>query len=289
MRLEGKVALITGATGGMVSSSARLFAKEGAVVLVSGRDRDEGEALVKEITDGGGRAVFVELDTTDYGQWDDAVSRTESEFGGLHVLMNVVGTNDLTVIPDTDPKEWNRIFEVNVTSTMVGIQTCAPLMKESGGGSIINIGSVAGLTGAPGGAYSASKWALEGLSRHAAYVLADWGIRSNVIQPGFIETKMTAAIKSNPIVKRMAKKQMSDQVLLRRAGNADEIGYTALFLASDESSYITGTDIVVDGGWVTAAPYLSDDRRHHMLQILRTKEAVEEKRDAVEEFLRRHL
>lgn len=289
MRLENKVALITGATGGMGSSSARLFAREGAAVVVAARHKDQGDALVSEITDAGGRAIYVELDTTDYGQWADVVNRIKSEFGALHVLMNVVGTNDLTVIPDTDPSEWNRIFEVNVTATMVGIQTCAPLMRDSGGGSIINIGSVAGLTGAPGGAYSASKWALEGLSRHTAYVLADWGIRSNVIQPGFIETKMTAAIKSNPLVKRMAKKQMSDQVLLRREGKADEIGYTALFLASDESSYITGTDIVVDGGWVTAAPYLSGDRRHHMLQLLRTKEAAKDKKEAVEEFFKRHL
>jgi NAD(P)-dependent dehydrogenase (short-subunit alcohol dehydrogenase family) len=273
----------------MGSSSARLFAKEGAAVVVAARHQDQGDALVSEITDAGGKALFMHLDTTNYGQWDDAVSRIEKEFGGLHVLMNVVGTNDLTVIPDTDPKEWNRIFEVNVTSTMVGIQACAPLMKESGGGSIINIGSVAGLTGAPGGAYSASKWALEGLSRHAAYVLADWGIRSNVIQPGFIETKMTAAIQSNPLVKRMSKKAMNDVVMLRREGKADEIGYTALFLASDESSYITGTDIVVDGGWVSAAPYLGNDRRHHMLQLLRTKEAVKEKKEAVEEFFQRHF
>jgi NAD(P)-dependent dehydrogenase (short-subunit alcohol dehydrogenase family) len=165
MRLEGKVALITGATGGMGSASARLFATEGAAVLVAARHQDQGDALVKEMTDAGGKAIFVHLDSTEYGQWDDAVRRAKKEFGALHVLMNVVGTNDLTVIPDTDPAEWNRIFEINVTATMVGIQACAPLMKESGGGSIINIGSVGGLTGAPGGAYSASKWALEGLSR----------------------------------------------------------------------------------------------------------------------------
>lgn len=289
MRLENKVALITGATGGMGSSSARLFAREGATVVVAARHKDEGDALVKEIAGAGGIAMFVKLDTTDYKQWGDVVAKIKSKFGALHVLMNVVGSNDLTVLGDTDPVEWNRIFEINVTATMVGIQTCAPLMKESGGGSIVNIGSVAGTTGTPSGAYSSSKWALEGLSRHAAYVYADWGIRSNVIQPGFIETKMTAAIKSNPLIKRIAKKQMSDQVLLRREGKADEIGYTALFLASDESSYITGTDIVVDGGWVTAAPYLSGDRRHHMLDLLRAKEAAKDKKEAVEEFMRRHL
>jgi NAD(P)-dependent dehydrogenase (short-subunit alcohol dehydrogenase family) len=118
--------------------------------------------------------------------------------GGLHVLMNIVGTNELTVIPNISMEQWNRVFEVNVNATLMGIQTCAPLMRDSGGGSIINIGSVAGITGTFSAAYSASKWALEGLSRAAAYTLADWGIRCNVIQPGFIETDMTKAIASNP-------------------------------------------------------------------------------------------
>jgi NAD(P)-dependent dehydrogenase (short-subunit alcohol dehydrogenase family) len=289
MRLENKVALITGATGGMGSSSARLFAQEGAAVLVAARHEDQGDALVKEITAAGGRAIYVHLETTDYDEWDKVVAKAESEFGGLHVLMNVVGTNDLTLIPEIEPEEWNRIFEINVTATLMGIQACAPLMQESGGGSIINIGSVAGTGATPSAAYSASKWALEGLSANAAYALADWGIRSNVIHPGFIATKMTAKIASNPIVKRIMKKQMNDTILLRREGTSDEIGYTALFLASDESSYITGEAILVDGGWATAASYLGNDRRHHMLQLLRAKDSAAEKKEAVEEFFRRHL
>jgi 3alpha(or 20beta)-hydroxysteroid dehydrogenase len=289
MRLKDKVALVTGATGGMGSSSARLFAAEGAAVLVAARHEDQGDALVKEITDAGGKALYVHLDTTDYDEWDRVVATAKSEFGGLNILMNVVGTNDLTVMPDIKPEDWNRIFEINVTATLVGIQTCAPLMKDSGGGSIINIGSVAGTGANFSAAYSASKWALEGLSGSAAYVLADWGIRSNIIHPGFIATKMTAKIKSNPIVKRMAKKQMDDMILLRREGTADEIGYTALFLASDESSYITGQSILVDGGWAAAAAYLGTERRHHMLQLLRAKDSAAEKKEAVEEFLRRHF
>src|SRR5271156_6394967 len=141
------------------------------------------------------------------------------------------------------------------------------LIKESGGGSIVNIGSVAGINGNFGTAYSSSKWALEGLSRSAAYVYADWGIRCNVIQPGWIETDLTASMSSNPIVKKMQSSVMNNTVLLRRSGKADEIAYTALFLASDESSYITGTDIVVDGGWFSSAPYLTNERSHHMLQF----------------------
>jgi NAD(P)-dependent dehydrogenase (short-subunit alcohol dehydrogenase family) len=130
--------------------------------------------------------------------------------------------------PSVDIEEWNKIFEINVTGTLRGIQTCAPLMKESGRGSIVNIGSVAGITGNFGTDYSSSKWALEGLSRSAAYFYADWGIRSNVIQPGWIETDLTASMESNPIVKRMQKKMLKNTVLLRRSGNAEDIANTAL-------------------------------------------------------------
>jgi NAD(P)-dependent dehydrogenase (short-subunit alcohol dehydrogenase family) len=172
------------------------------------------------------------------------------------------------MLPDIDLAAWNKIFEINVTATMVGMQTCAPLIRDSGGGAIVNIGSVGGLSGTFSTAYSSSKWALEGLSRSAAYVYADWGIRCNVIQPGFIATKMTAPIHSNPAMKQMVDQQMNETVLLRRMGQPEEIANTALFLASDESSYITGTDIVVDGGWFSAAAYLTTERRNHMLEAM---------------------
>jgi NAD(P)-dependent dehydrogenase (short-subunit alcohol dehydrogenase family) len=269
MRLDNKIALITGATGGMGRASARLFAKEGATVVVAARKLDRGNALVKEITNAGGRALFVELDVTNPDQWADVVGQTEQAYGGLHVLMNIVGTNEMTLLPNIAVEQWNRVFETNVTSILVGIQTCAPLMTASGGGSIVNIGSVAGITGAFSAAYSASKWALEGLSRSVAYVLADSHIRCNVIQPGFIETDMTAAMSSNPVAKKQSELTMNNSVLLRRAGKAEEIANTALFLASDESSYITGTDIVVDGGWFSSAPYLTNERSHGMLDQLR--------------------
>jgi NAD(P)-dependent dehydrogenase (short-subunit alcohol dehydrogenase family) len=275
MRLPNKVALITGGTGGMGSASARLFAQEGAAVAIAARHEEPGIGLVKEITDAGGRAMFVRMDTTLQADWDNAVRAIKNSYGALHVLMNIVGANDLVMFPEIDIEQWNKIFEINVTGTLRGIQTCAPLMKESGGGSIINIGSEAGITGNFSTAYSASKWALEGLSRSAAYVYADWGIRCNVIQPGFIETNMTKGIASNAIAKRTFKKTMENTILLRRAGKAEEIGYTALFLASDESSYITGTDIVVDGGWFSSAPYLGNERSHHMLELSKAKEKIE--------------
>jgi len=280
MRLANKVALITGGYGGMGRASARLFAREGAAVVIAGRKEDKGTALAKEINDAGGKALFVKLDVTDPNQWADAVKRIQEQFGALHILMNIVGSNALQMIPDVDLAAWNQMFETNVTSILVGIQTCAPLMRASGGGSIINIGSVAGITGNFSTAYSSSKWALEGLSRSAAYLLADWGIRCNMIQPGFIETDMTAPMAANPLFKLISKGTFNNTVLLRRVGKAEEIASAALFLASDESSYMTGTDIVVDGGWVTTAPYLINARRNHMLTLLK-------RRGAVEKFLNR--
>jgi NAD(P)-dependent dehydrogenase (short-subunit alcohol dehydrogenase family) len=263
-----------------VALSARLFAKEGATVFIAGRNEERGGALAAEINEAGGKAHFVELDVVKQDQWDAAVACVKAQAGALHILMNIVGSNALVRFPKIDIDEWNKLFEVNVTGTLRGIQTCAPLIKESAGGSIVNIGSVAGITGNFGTAYSSFKWALEGLSRSAAYVYADWGIRCNVIQPGWTETDLTASMRANPIIKKMQANAMNNTVLLRRSGKAEEIAYTALFLASDESSYITGTDIVVDGGWFSCAPYLANDRSHHMLQLLDTKDKAEHPKEA---------
>ena len=143
MRLERKVALITGGYGGMGRASARLFAKEGATVFIAGRNEERGDALVAEINEAGGKAHFVELDVVKQDQWDGAIVHVKEHAGALHVLMNIVGSNALVRLPKVDIDEWNKIFEINVTGTLRGIQTCAPLIRESGGGSIVNIGSVA--------------------------------------------------------------------------------------------------------------------------------------------------
>jgi NAD(P)-dependent dehydrogenase (short-subunit alcohol dehydrogenase family) len=289
MRLKDKVALITGGYGGMGRASARLFAKEGATVAIAGRNHERGETLAKEITDAGGKAFFVDLEVTDQSQWDAAVDQIRTQAGALHILMNIVGSNAMVMFPKIDIEAWNEIFEINVVGTLRGIQTCAPLIKDSGGGSIVNIGSLAGITGGPGAGYSSSKWALEGLSRSAAYIYADWGIRCNVIQPGWIDTDLTASMKKNILIREVQEHSLNNTVLLRRAGRAEEIGYTALFLASDESSYITGTDIIVDGGWFSSAPYLGNERSHHMLSLLHAKDTAQEKKEQVEAFFKRYF
>lgn len=153
-------------------------------MFVAGRSHERGDALVAEIKGEGGNAHFVDLDVVQQDQWDAAMEQVKEQAGALHVLMNIVGSNALVKFPEIDIEQWNRIFETNVTSVVRAIQTCAPIIQESGGGSIVNIGSVGGMAGTFSTGYSASKWALEGLSRSAAYVYADWGIQSNVIQPG---------------------------------------------------------------------------------------------------------
>lgn len=268
MRLEGKVALITGATGGMGTATARMFAKEGATTLIAARHDDLAAPLVNDITEAGGRASFARLEITNAQHWEAAVEQAKKEYGGLNILVNTAATNAPVMFPQVDIDAWNKVFETNVTAMMVGIQICAPLIRDSGGGSIINIGSVAGLSGSLTTAYSSSKWAVEGLSRSAAYIYADWGIRCNVIQPGMIATNMTAPMIDNPAMKAIFDQQINDTVLLRRMGQPDEIAATALFLASDESSYITGTDVIVDGGWTSAAAYLTNERRNHMLETM---------------------
>jgi NAD(P)-dependent dehydrogenase (short-subunit alcohol dehydrogenase family) len=185
-------------------------------------------------------------------------------FGGLHILVNAAETDQLSMITNTDVQTWNQVFAVNLNGTLMGIQTCAPLMKESGGGSIVNIGSVAGITGSYSSAYSASKWGLEGLSRSAAYIYSDWGIRCNVLQAGSVAQDTP----ENDELSIVPEPLIHDAVLLRRQAKPEEIANAVLFLASEDSSYITGNDLVVDGGWSSTAPYLASERQNHWLETL---------------------
>ncbi len=263
MRFPNKVALITGAAGGVGSASARLFAKEGACLVITDENEELGDALAKEITATGGKAFFARLDVTDQKQWKGAVKQVKEKFGALHILVNAAETHEHSLVTQADLKTWNQVFAVNLTGTLIGIQTCAPLMKASGGGAIVNIGSVAGISGSFSSAYSSSKWGLEGLSRSAAYTLADWGIRCNVIHTGMLALDSQA----DPV----AEQAINDSILLRRRGKPEEIAYAILFLASEDSSYITGNDLVVDGGWSSAAPTLAHDRPNHLLERLLEK------------------
>ena len=252
MRLQNKVAIVTGSTSGIGLAIAKLFAREGAKVVVAARKEEVAKQVVSEIKAEGGEATFIKLEVTDKAQWEDAVKQVKEIYGGLHILVNNAGTNEMCALPHVDVDQWNKIMAINVTGPMMGIQACAPLMKESGGGSIVNISSLAGMLGTPGTAYTTSKWALRGLSASAAYGLSNWGIRSNVICPGFIEhTNLTNAIEAQS----GGQNPLATFALVGRSGEPMELAQAALFFASDESSYVTGIDMPVDGGLYDAGIY----------------------------------
>ena len=233
-------------------------------------------ALAEEISDAGGKAFFVQLDVTDQKQWDAAVERIRDETGALHILMNIVGSNALVMLPEVDIEAWNKMFEVNVTAALVGMQTCAPLIKDSGGGSIVNIGSVAGITGTSRLPTRRPSGHSKGSHGPPPTSTRTRGSAATSSSLGSLRSDMTQAMSSNFAVKKLQEHTMGNTVLLRRSGKADEIAYTALFLASDESSYITGTDIVVDGGWFSSAPISATNAHIHMLSLLK-KDQLQEK------------
>lgn len=244
-RLAGKVALITGASGGQGQSQARMFVREGAAVVLGDVVDARGRALAKEIVAGGGRALYVHLDVCSLDGWTSAVRKAKKAFGALHILVNNAGVVSRTGIQSISEEEWRRVLDINLTGPMYGCRACAPLMRESGGGSIVNISSTAGLIGHTGVAYVASKWALRGITKTAALEYLDWGIRVNSIHPAQVtDTGMSGSATEGY---RYANQRVMP---MKRSAVPDEVTNAVLFLASDESSYITANEVVVDGGAV---------------------------------------
>jgi 3alpha(or 20beta)-hydroxysteroid dehydrogenase len=237
-RLEGKVAIITGAARGQGEAEARLFVAEGARVLLADIRDEEGEAVASDLGDA---AAYVHLDVTDAAQWEAAVAHAEERFGPVSVLVNNAGILHFAPIDRTDPEDFERVLRVNVHGVFLGIRAVTPSMVRAGGGSIVNISSTAGLQGLPSlGAYVASKWAVRGLTKTAAMDLGPKGIRVNSVHPGGIDTPMVAGTPADaPFYKRLP---------VPRMGRPEEAARAVLFLASDESSYVTGAELAVDGG-----------------------------------------
>ena len=245
-RFTDKVVLITGAGGGLGGVQARMFAEQGAAVIVADLARDRGKATVAAIRKSGGSALFVELDVSSQSSWQRAVSRIKREHGALNVLVNNAGIVSRTGVRELPLEEWQRVIGVNLTGVMLGIQAAAPLMRDTGGGSIVNIGSTSSVIGHPGIAYATSKWGVRGITRSAALDLLEWGIRVNVVHPAQIgDTLMTAS--GTPGYRYASERVMP----LKRAARSEEVAQAVLFLASDEASYINATEIVVDGGAVS--------------------------------------
>lgn len=241
-RVDGKVALISGGARGMGAAHARMLVAEGAKVVIGDILDDEGAALAAELGDA---ARYVHLDVTDSEQWDAAVTTAVDAFGLLNVLVNNAGIVALGKIGKFDMAQWQKVIDVNLTGTFQGMQAVVASMRAAGGGSIINVSSVEGLRGAPMvHPYVASKWAVRGLAKSAALELGRYNIRVNSLHPGFIKTPMTEHFPDDMVI-----------TPLGRPGQPDEVATFVVFLASDESSFATGSEFVADGGLVTDVPH----------------------------------
>ena len=247
MRLQGKVALISGGSRGMGAVEAALFAKEGAKVVVGDVREDEGRSLVEKITGEGGDAVFVPLDVTKETDWEAAVAEAVDRYGKLDVLVNNAGVSARGTIEETTVADWDWVMDINAKGVFLGTRCAIPEMRKAGGGSIINISSQLGLVGMKESSpqYQASKGAVRLFTKAAAIQYASEGIRVNSVHPGPIVTPMTEARRSDAAVQQM----MVSRIPLGRYGEAEDVAYGVLYLASDESSFVTGSELVIDGGW----------------------------------------
>ncbi|WP_405783456.1 SDR family NAD(P)-dependent oxidoreductase [Streptomyces sp. NBC_00859] len=244
VRLDGKVALITGAGRGQGAVEARLFAEAGARIVVTDVREDEGREVAAGL---GSAAVFVPHDVSDAASWDRAVATAVRSFGRLDVLVNNAALWRTEPVDTETQENFELLFRVNLLGPFLGIKAAVPALREAGGGSVVNISSTAGLVGiARHAAYGSSKFGLRGLSKHAALDLAPDGIRVNSVHPGMVDTPMVAGALGQD-----AGQREHPRVPLRRMGRPSEVAELVRFLASDASSYITGAEFTVDGGLTT--------------------------------------
>ena len=245
MRLENKVALISGGARGMGAVEAKLFAQEGAKVVIGDILEDEGHRTEAEINESGGECVFVRLDVTSEESWQSAVSEAVDRFGKLDILVNNAGIYRTHNVTETSAAEWDQVMDINAKGVFLGTKVAIPAMKDNGSGSIVNISSVAGLVGnLMSSAYTASKGAVRLLTKSTAIQYARDGIRCNSVHPGTIVTDMTAPMLADDAYRE----DRINRTPIGRLGTADDVAYGVLFLASDEASFMTGSELVIDGG-----------------------------------------
>ena len=229
----------------MGAAEARLFAQEGCKVAIGDLREDEGQKVEAEINETGGECIYLRLDVIDEASWQAALAATVARFGKLNILVNNAGIYRTERVEETSVELWDQVMEINAKGVFLGTKHAIPELRQAGGGSIINISSTAGLVGSNmSAAYSASKGAVRLFTKATAIQYAQDGIRANSIHPGTIQTDMTAALLADPDHYQ----ERLDRTPLRRIGKPEDVAYGALFLASDESSFMTGSELVIDGG-----------------------------------------
>jgi NAD(P)-dependent dehydrogenase (short-subunit alcohol dehydrogenase family) len=245
LRLEGKTALVTGAARGIGAAVARVFAAEGAGVALTDILSAPGEQVREAISAAGGTASFSELDVTSEPDWRRVVDDVLDRFGDLDILVNNAGIYERNTVEELDLETWKQVMEVNADSVFLGTKACIPAMRRSGGGSIVNIASVASMRGSQWStAYHASKGAVAVFTRSAAVQYGRYGIRVNSVHPGAIDTDMLDQVYIDDGLRH----QRIGAMPLRRSGSPEEVAKAVLFFASDDSSYVTGSELRVDGG-----------------------------------------
>ncbi len=245
-RLDGKVAIISGGARGQGATEARMFAREGAKVVLGDVLDEEGKQVEAQINESGGDATYVHLDVTREGDWRSAVETAVGRYGKLDILVNNAGILIRKSLEETTVEDWDRIMGVNAKGVFLGTKQAIPAMRRAGGGSIINISSTAGLVGSPNGSpsYTATKGAVRLLTKATAIQYAKEGIRCNSVHPGPIDTEMIRDTLTDPA--RL--EQRMERLPMGRVGKPEDIAYGVLYLASDESSFVTGSELVIDGG-----------------------------------------
>lgn len=245
VRLANKIALISGAAQGIGAATARLFAAEGAKVALADIHEENGRRLQSEITAASGQALFLRMDATREEDWQQTVAATVHEFGKLDILVNSAGIYRRANLEQTTADEWDLVMSVNVRGVFLGTKAAIPAMRKAGGGSIVNLSSVSGLIGGPySTAYNASKGAVRLLSKSTAVQYAREGIRCNSVHPAPVETDMLSLVFPD----EPSRRERLAEIPMGRFGTVEEVAQALLFLASDESSYMTGSELVIDGG-----------------------------------------
>ncbi|WP_103026946.1 SDR family NAD(P)-dependent oxidoreductase [Salinibacter altiplanensis] len=245
-RVGGKIVLITGAGHGIGQKTAELLANEGARVAVTDIDEKAGPATVDRIADAGGEAAFFQHDVTSETDWMRVVEEVQATFGNPDVLVNNAGVYHIEPVDEMDVDDWRALMDVNVTGVFLGLKHCTPLMRKQGRGSVVNLSSVAGLVGVSGHTcYGASKGAVCTMTKDAAIELADAGVRVNSLHPAYIDTQMAdygAETLGAP------KEELDAMHPIGHMGEPEDVAYAVLYLASDESKFMTGSEMVLDGG-----------------------------------------